>query len=283
MNILKKFLFSGFFLAILFLLPVFSVSAQVVKPIRILIVPGHDNEVYGAKYNGLKEADMALALGNDIFDNLKKDKRFQVFITRDDGGYTKDFSDYFNNHMSEIKTFKEDAKKKMAEKVKTGTFVTKPNGYHISVKEPVALKLYGLNKWENENDIDVVIHIHFNDDGRKNKSKPGKYSGFSVYMPDLQLPSGALSAPLALNIFKELNKKYHSATNSKINGGVISDQKLIVMGANGTLSSSVRTVLIEYGFIYEKQFRTYTSRKTAFQNRADITANAIVDYFFPKK
>ena len=264
-------------------LPVFSVFAQVVKPIRILIVPGHDNEVYGAKYKGLKEANMALVLGTEIYNTLKQDKRFTVFITREESGYTKDFADYFANHMDEIKTFKESSKEKMSERVTEGNFIKKPNVPHFSVKEPVALKLYGLNKWENENNIDAVIHIHFNDDGRKNQSRPGKYVGFSVYMPDNQLPSHDLSQPLAQDIFDALKSKYTNSTYVKENGGVIADQKLIVLGANDSLLPSVRSVLIEYGFIYEKQFRTYASRKVAFQERADITAQAIKDYFFPKK
>jgi len=81
------------------------VLAQASIPIKILLVPGHDNEVWGAQYGNIKEADMTLALATRIFNILKKDKRFEVYITRDSKGYTKKFADYFSTHKDEILAF----------------------------------------------------------------------------------------------------------------------------------------------------------------------------------
>ncbi len=257
--------------------------APLAVPIKILIVPGHDNEVWGAEYNGMKEADMTLALGDDILNNLKNNPRFKIYITRDAIGYTKDFASYFASGMEAITTFKNEAQKLMQKKIKIGTFKRKSNGIsHSSVKTPVALRLYGINKWADENKIDAIIHIHFNDDGRRNKSKPGPYKGFSVYMPDSQLPNSKTTRPLAIDIFNGLEKKYTDSTYLKSNGGVVTDQKLIAMGANATLLPSVRSVLVEYGFIYEDKFSTIPKRDSTFATMAEVTTNAIIDYFYPK-
>jgi len=31
------------------------------------------------------------------------------------------------------------------------------------VTEDIALRLYGFNKWADENKVDAMVHIHFND------------------------------------------------------------------------------------------------------------------------
>jgi len=269
------------------MIPTFLVRAQfsenicLKKPIKILIVPGHDKQSSGARYKNLKEADMTLVLGTEIYNLLKQDKNFEVYITRDNNGYTKDFSDYFAQHVNDIQTFKDNAQKKVAEEITNGTFIKKTNNVpHFSVKGPVALRLYGINKWADENNIDVMIHVHFNDEGRKNISKMGKYKGFSVYAPDPQLLNSSESMPLAQSIYRALKDKYINSTYTKENGGVVPDQKLIAVGANDTLSTSVRSVLVEYGFIYEKRFSTYTKRNLAYKDMANLTFEGIKNYFF---
>ena len=96
-------IFLGFLLA-----PTFKARAAT-APIRILLVPGHDNTVWGAQYGNIKEADMNLVLATKIYNLLKQDKRFNVYITRDSGGYTKTFSDYLANK-EDIATFELNAK-----------------------------------------------------------------------------------------------------------------------------------------------------------------------------
>ena len=63
-------------------------------------MPGHDDKVWGARYGNTKEATMTLAVATQIYNLLKKDKKFQVYITRDSKGYTKEFADYFANHQA---------------------------------------------------------------------------------------------------------------------------------------------------------------------------------------
>lgn len=255
-----------------------AVSAPV-KPIKILIVPGHDNEVWGAQYGNIKEADMNLNLATRIYNTLKKDKRFEVHITRKIGGYTKEFADYFANNQEAIVTFKENAKAARQDEIDNGNFIKKENPPHLDASEDMAIKLYGINKWAGENKMDAVIHVHFNDYPRANKWVKGIHKGFAIYQPEEQMVNAKESQKLAKAIFTQLHKKYMTSTYKEEKGGLIPDQSLIALGSNGTLMPSVRSILIEYGYIY--RFPTKTARFSAYESMASLTATGVKKYFFP--
>ncbi len=267
------------FITLLLLTPLLKIEA--VESIKILIVPGHDNEVWGAQYKTVKEADMTLALGTKIYNILKKDKRFEVHITRNDVGYTQEFADYFAQHADEITVFRENAKKQMEGKIADGSFLQKENPPHANASPEVAQRLYGINKWVDDNKMDAVIHIHFDDYPRPQAGTIGKYTGFTVYFPDGQLANSRGSGDMGADIFSQLNKKYSTSTYPPEEGGLIPDQKLIALGSYGTLSASVRSVLIEYGYIYEKKFRKYSTRQAGYASMSQMTAKGIKNYFFP--
>ncbi len=276
---MKKLLLTIFVLASIST-PLFNSEAS--APVKILLVPGHDNEIWGAQYGNVKEAAMNLAVARRIYNILRNDKRFEVYITRNTEGYVKEFADYFSEKKDEIIAFKENAKKETQEKIESGDFIEKEIVDHNAATADTAVILYGINKWANENNIDGVIHIHFNDYPRKNKWTIGKYAGFVIYTPEGQMPNWFPSGQLAANIFIQLHKKYSTSTYEKELGGLIPDQKLIALGSNGTLLSSVRSVLVEYGYIYEKKFRNYTTRHKVYDDTAKLTATGIKNYFFAK-
>lgn len=265
-----------------FFCPLMLQAQGVVSPIKILLVPGHDNEVWGAQYGNIKEADMNLVLATQIYNILKKDKRFEVYITRDKNGYTKEFSDYFSNNKADIISFKNNAKEETQVKIDNGTILEKSGVMHNAVNEETAIELYGINKWANENKINTVISVHFNDYLRATKWTIGKYKGFVIYMPDGQMANSPESSKLAKNIFSQLSKKYITSTYIKEKGGLISDQNLIALGASNTLNGSVNSVLIEYGYIYQKIFRNSTTRHQAYKDMAILTTRGVVNYFFKK-
>ncbi|MBI2630666.1 N-acetylmuramoyl-L-alanine amidase [Candidatus Nomurabacteria bacterium] len=274
---MKKLLFTIFIFTALFA-P--FLSARAAEPVKILLVPGHDNEIWGAQYGNVKEAAMNLAVAKRIYNILKKDKRFEVHITRDLKGYTKEFADYFSANAGEIVSFRDKAKNEWGNKVESGDIIEREAVPHNSATEDVSIILYGINKWANENKMDAVIHIHFNDYPRKDAWTIGKHTGFAVYMPDGQMPNFQKSGTFAANIAMELEKKYNTSTYEKEKGGLIADQKLIALGSNGTLLPFVRSVLMEYGYIYEKKFRNYTTRHQAYDDMAKLTAAGIKNYFF---
>lgn len=255
-------------------------DSVVITPVKILLVPGHDDKIWGAQYGYIKEADMNLMLATEIYNILSKDKRFQVYITRDKNGYTKEFADYFSSQKAEIVSFKKKAKQEAQDKINNGSFIKKVNVQHNLVTEDMSIVLYGINKWVNENKIDAVIHVHFNDYPRATKWTMGKYKGFAIYMPENQMINSKESSKLAGSIFLQLSKKYITSTYKKELGGLIPDQNLIALGSRGTLGEHTRAVLIEYGYIY--RFGKNSLRNNAYKNMADLTATGIINYFFEK-
>ena len=268
------------FLFVFFSCPFLLQAQGVLQPIKILIAPGHNNEIWGAQYGDIKEADMNLVLGTKIFDLLKKDKRFEVYITRDKNGYTNEFADYFSKNKAEIVSFKNKAKEETQIKINNGTFLNKTGVLHNTVKEETAIELYGINKWADENKMDAIINVHFNDYPRKNKWAIGKYKGFVIYLPDEQMANANESFKLAKNIFSQLSEKYLTSTYIKEKGGFTRDEKLIALGANGTLDKEVNSILIEYGYIYQKIFRNSITRHQFYDNMASLTTNGIINYYF---
>lgn len=260
--------------------PFLSQAQDISKPINILIVPGHDNEVWGSQYGNIKESDMNQVLATQIYDLLKKDKKFKVWITRDNFKYTKEFADYFLKNKKNIILFKKNAQKETQIKFNSGILIDKNNGVpHNSVNAETSVKLYGINKWANENKIDAIINIHFNDYPRATKWEIGKYKGFVIYVPDKQMGNAIRSSELAKSIFLQLSKKYDTSTYVKEKGGLIADQRLISLGASGTLNKEVNSVLIEYGYIYQKIFRDSVTRHQAYKDMALLTTKGIANYF----
>lgn len=274
----KKFLF---FIAFLSLFLAFNVEAA--NPVRILLVPGHDNEIWGAQYGNVKEAAMNLAVAQRIYNTLKKDKRFQVYITRNTEGYTKQFAEYFATERENIIAYRDNAKKLTQEKIQSGDFVERENVPHNNVTGDVSVILYGINKWASENNIDAVIHIHFNDYPRENRWEIGEHKGFAIYFPDEEFENGFDSGQLAADIYTQLDKKYNSSTYEPELGGLVPEQKLIAIGSNHTLRAATRSILVEYGYIYEKIFRSYKSRHKAYADMAALTSQGLKNYFFPRK
>ena len=259
-----------------------SVSAATpAKSIKILLVPGHDDTTWGAQYGTTKEADMNLALATKIYNTLRKDKRFEVHITRNKSGYTKEFSDYFEKEKDAINNFRKVYKAQHQQAVGSGNFIEKENVDHNTANERTSFILYAINRWADENLMDAVIHVHFNDYPRETPWTVGIYRGFAIYVPESQMVNSTTSTNLAKRIFTELKKKYAVSTYEKEKAGIVPDQSLIALGAKGTLFPNVRSVLIEYGYIY--RFKSNKSREANYTTMAAQTVTGIKNYFFPKK
>ncbi len=98
-------------------------------------------------------------------------------------------------------------------------------------------------------------------------------------MPEGQMVNAQGSTDLAQSVFNQLHKKYMTSTYEKEKGGLIPDQSLIALGSNGTLEASVRSILVEYGYIY--RFKTKKARDAAYTSMASLTSTGIKNYFFP--
>jgi len=245
--------------------------------LNILIVPGHDEAVWGAQFNGVREADLNVELGEYLKSFLEKEKGFNLFLVRDRNGYNPLFVNYFNENRWPIIQFTNQYKNMMNTAVQIGLVETNNTVEHNSASEETVIKLYGINKWANENNIDIVINIHFNDyPGRRYNSR-GEYSGFSIYVPEGQFSNSKASLAVAKPVFNQLKKYLPVSDMPKEQDGIIEDQELIAIGANNSLDPAV--LFIEYGYIYESQFTDENIRKAALEEAAYQTYLGIKNFF----
>lgn len=169
----------------------------------------------------------------------------------------------------------------MDELVKNGQ-VTREQPYaRNSARSDVATRLYGVNTWANENDIDIIIHIHFNHYRGTKLDQRGKYSGLSIYIPESQYSNANASRPVAQAVYDQLTMFFASSDLPLESDGIIEDQDLISIGSFNTLNSV--SMLIEYGYIYEGQFTELEVRDTAVKELAQQTYNGIMNYFNGKE
>lgn len=248
------------------------------QKIRILIVPGHEPEYGGTEFKGVREKDIAVDLGKDLENFLKNDPHYEVILARDKAAWNPILDTYFTKYSAEINAFYETQKDTMTQLIDNGSVTKITSGIeHNSASPDAALHLYGINKWANENSIDIVVHIHFNDYPRKKMTTAGKYSGFSIYVPEKQYSNSLASRIIADSVFQRL-ATYDAVSNfPQESKGVIQDQELIAIGKYNT--SDAPSMLIEYGYIYESQFTDQEIRDALLKDVAFQTVMGIQDFF----
>ncbi len=259
------------------------VSVTPINPIapnkvRILLVPGHEPNYGGAEYKSLKERNMTVELAQDLSAFLNDDGHYQVFVTRDSQEWSSDFSAYFKNDWNDIVTWEKASALDMAHSISIGaTKASTSTIVHNTAPADVATRLYGITKWANENDIDITIHIHFNDYPDHTADSPGTHSGFVIYIPEHQYSNSTTSKIVAETIFKRLSK-YNPVSDLKgESSGLVEDPDLIAIGANNTAAAA--SMLIEYGYIYEPQFSDSDTSSLAIKDLAYQTYLGLQDFF----
>ena len=217
-------------------------------------------------------------LGRDLEQFLKANNNYQVFITRDTQTWSPIFADYFKNNWNGIVAWEKAARKEMSRLISAGTTaIPSPAVRHNNIPADVAVRLYGINKWANENNIYLVIHIHINDYWGYPANVPGKYSGFAIYLPAQQYSNSTTTGAVAEAVFNRL-AKYNPVSNLRQeSSGLVSDSELIAVGANNT--SEAANMLIEYDYIYEPQFVNPKIRGLALKDLAYQTYLGLQDFF----
>jgi len=247
------------------------------RKLRVLIVPGHDNDAWGTEFRGVHEADMTVELGEELARVLALDSAFEPILTRTKAGYTPEFQNYFGTENDTIATFIAEKKQTMRELVRAGSVHLTDGVLHNSAPNEVARKLYSINKWANEHRVDIVLHLHFNDyPGRRNE-KAGRYNGFALYVPDAQFSNARASKVVALSLLKQFLKFYAGSNLPIEDNGVVEDQALIATGSYNTLDPA--SVLIEYGYIYEQKFVDPEVRSRIFKELAFQTYQGLNRFF----
>ncbi len=247
------------------------------RKIRVLVVPGHDAESWGTQFNGLKEHDLNVAVGEELYRLLRKDSRIEAFLSQTTQGYDPVLLSYFQTHQDAVQKFINDQKGSMESFVSTGAVKRVVGVIHNTAPSETALKLYGINLWANENNIDVVLHLHFNDYPGRGKTASGKYSGFAIYVPERQFSNAKGSRSVAESIHKRLEHLYAPSDFPREGAGVVEDQELIAVGSNNSLNGA--GMLIEYGYIYEPSLTNPETRTVVLHDLALQTYLGIMDFF----
>lgn len=248
--------------------------------IKILIAAGHEPGYGGAVYQGVYEREIVAEIANELAKELRANPAYEVIVTRDGNKWNSSLSKYFKKEKKDIQSFVKKQKRAFAKLVKKGD-VRKPSSGdqvdHAAAPDDVALRLYGINKWANENDIDLVVNLHINDAPDHGANEPSKHHGYAVYVPDSEFGNSKTSKELGRAVAKRLSKLSGVSTLPGESAGVVEDQELIAMGANGTLN--VPSVLIEYGYISEPRFTLPEHRRTVTKDAAYQTYLGIQDFF----
>ena len=250
------------------------------RKIRVLIVPGHEPNAGGTAIGKLKERDLAVQLGKQLQGFLEADGRYETVMSRDENGWNPEIEKYFTDHWDEIDAWRKDARAEMEARIASGE-VAKPvvTIGHNDAPKDVAVRLYGITKWADEHDIDVMVHVHFDDDRRSTRAA-GYRTGFAVFVPPPQYFNGAPTRAIGEKVLARL-KAFDPIGNLKgeiAAGGLVDDPELIAVGEQNTADPA--SLLVEYAFIYEKQLRTPAVRALAVRDMAYQTALGLQDFFF---
>lgn len=246
--------------------------------IKILIVPGHEPSFGGAEYKNLKERDIVVDIAETLATLLRTNPRYEVIVSRDKQAWNPIFEQYFTQEWETIMAWKDKYKAEMIRLVGSGQIELKTDGVtHNSAPTDVARRLYGMNKWINENGVDIALHLHLNDNPRKNTSREGQYSGFAIYIPEQQYSNAKATGAVADAVSKRLSKYFPISNLPKESAGVVEDQELIAIGRHNTADAA--SMLIEYGYIYEPQFAGKETRDLITEEYALSTYLGIQDFF----
>ncbi len=249
------------------------------QEVKILIVPGHDDEFSGARFNGIREADRTLILAKKIATDLDQNPGIIVTLARTEDGYIPELQDYFDHQKKRIERFVARSKLRTNRALESGAIEIEPQVPHSDAPKDAALRLYGINLWADEHEYDLVVHVHFNDYGPRS-AFGGDYDGYAVYVPEGGLLGAVEGEKIGNAIANHLSRTLYktnmpSEVGKSDSKGVIKDFKLIALGANRTLATP--SVLIEYAYLYETMMADDFFESTSNVMRR-ATVAGIMDY-----
>lgn len=254
-------------------------SSRADTKIRVMLMPGHEPGYGGAEYGDIKERELNTALARELAFFLGNNDKYEVIIPRTDNSWSPEFESYFRNSWNSIVEWQKAHKEESLRRVSQFDDGFVPGVYHNTAPSDVAYRLYGLTKWSNENNIDIAIHIHFNDYPGHPYNQPGIYSGFAIYVPEKQYANGTTTRAIAKSVFNRLAKYNAVSDFSGESVGIVDERDLIAIGANNTADSA--SLLVEYGYIYEPQITDPDARDLALKDLAYQTYLGLEDFFNP--
>ena len=248
--------------------------------IRILIAAGHEPGYGGAVYQGVYEREIVVEMAEELNRLLGNNPKYEIVVTRSNDAWNSGLKRHFDRNGRAIEKFVTAQKKATERLERRGKIKEKSDAnqvQHAAAPSDVALRLYGINKWANDNKIDLVVNLHVNDAPDHGPDEPSRYTGFAVYVPDAIYGNHQTAKELGRDIADRLSALSDVSTLPGESAGVVESRDLIAVGAFGTLN--VPSVLIEYGYITEPRFILPEHRRTVVKDTAYQTYLALQDFF----
>ncbi len=245
------------------------------EKVRILVMPGHEPQYGGAEFIGYYEREFVVTIANLLEKELGTDANFEIVIPRGNQGWDDGIDSYFDRQERKIKRFIEDHKEEYEKLLDRGR--VEEQAAHNAAPGDVATRLYGITKWANENDVDLMVHLHLNDEMSHAAGQRGTYSGAAIYVPDSIYGNADASKEVAEPVLERLNATTPTSNFGYETKGIVEDRELIAIGAFNT--SEVPSILIEYGYIYEPRITGDGARDAVFADFAYQTALGIKEFF----
>lgn len=253
-------------------------SSQLAKKIRILIVPGHQPDTGGTEFDGIYERDIVVDIASALAALFARNPHYDVMVARGKTAWNPILQFYFDTRAADIETFIRSQKLQMSWYLADGSILPAVDQvYHNSASATGTLQLFGINKWASENKYDIILHLHLNDYAGRRANRVGRYDGFTIYVPDSQYSNAEASKAVGEAIAARLNAYHATSTLPNEDRGVVEDQQLIAIGSNNSVDGVA--LLIEYGYIYEPQFRNSSVRPVAIADYAYQTYLGLQDFF----
>lgn len=243
------------------------------SPRRILLVAGHTAETEGTSYRSLSEYELNYQLMNMLEERLRA-TGYEVITTHEGDDYNEEFTNFFETQRQEILDFRSRQREAYEEEYPLGVVTNDTD--HNYASNLGTLQLYGVNYWANQNNIDVVLHIHFNDYPGRPNDEVGEHTGFSVFTSLKTNKNFIESFLLAKEIEREMLTYADRSTVRRESAGVLESELIAVGQANST---DMPSLLLEMGFIYENKFVNPISRAQEFQDYTQAITQALNTYF----
>ena len=260
------------------LMDAYAAAAAGGDKVRILVMPGHEPDFGGTEFAGFYERELVVDIADRLARELRTDPNLEVFVARGNQGWNDDFEGYFDKQGKRIERFVDKKKEAMAKLEKRRKIdENEEQAAHNEARSDVALRLYGVSKWADENDIDLVLHLHLNDETGHGTDIPGVHSGLAIYVPDAVYGNAKASKAIAEPVFARLNATTATSTFGLEQKGIVEDRELIAIGAYDTLKAP--SLLIEYGYMYEPRISGDGARNEVFADYAYQTALGVKDFF----
>lgn len=248
------------------------------KKVRILIVPGHQPNEGGTEFRGVWERDVVVDIADSLAALLSQNPHYEVMVARSKTAWNPILQSYFDTQAPAIEAFIQSQRAQMAQHIADGSVSSEFDQiYHLTTSSQGALQLYGINKWVNENNYDITLHLHINDDAERRTRSAGKYSGFTIYVPERIYSNAAASRVVGEALAVRLNAYHATSTLPKEDRGILEDRELIAIGSNNSADGA--SLLIEYGYIYEPQFQAAAVLPLAVADYAFSTYLGLQDFF----